>query len=141
MIGTLKWKEDDRMGAQISSADDVASELSLIARQTTQQNGIAAVLNKPSNQELIVIMAGLHWALVWFPEDYQGVGSHHTVNEAFDPDTDELPLSPEVATYFIFGHHSEMPLEYTISEREALRGVREFFETTARPASLRWELD
>jgi hypothetical protein len=86
-------------------------------------------------------MAGPHWALVWFPENYQGVGSYHTLAETFDPDTDDLPEHPEVATYYIFGHHSEIPLEYTVACEEALQGVREFFVTAARPESLKWELD
>jgi hypothetical protein len=141
VIGTIKWKENDREGTPISSADDLLSALRAIASQTTQQSGIAAVLNKPSKQELIVIMAGPRWALDWFPENYKGVGSYHTVAETFDPETDELPEDLEVATYYIFGHHSEIPLEYTISEGDALRGVREFFETTAKPPSLRWGLD
>ena len=141
MTGTIKWKETDREGAPISSPEDLLSELRAISRQTTSQSGVAAVLDKPSKQELIVIMAGPYWALVWFPENYQGVGSHHTVAETFDPDADELPELHEVATYYIFGHHSEIPLEYTIPEADALRGVREFFDTTARPPSLKWELD
>jgi hypothetical protein len=44
-------------------------------------------------------MAGPHWALVWFPENYQGVGSYHTLAEQFDPDIEDLPQHPEVATY------------------------------------------
>lgn len=141
MVGTIKWKETDKEGAPLSSLEDVLNELRAISRQTTRQNGIAAVLEKPSKQMLTVIMAGPHWALDWFPEDYQGVGSYHTVADTFDPDTDTLPQHPEVATFYIFGHHSEIPIEYTVSERDALLGVEEFFTTTSRPSALKWELD
>ena len=141
MIATLKWKEDDADGTEIHLVEDLLSELRQISRQTTRLNGIAAVVDKPSLQELIVIMAGIHWALVWFPEGYDGIGSYHTVAEQFDPDTEVLPQNPEVATYYIFGHHSEIPLQYTIPEEDALRGVREFFDTSLNPPSLRWERD
>jgi hypothetical protein len=141
MIGTIKWRESDREGVPISSVDDVLNELRAMSKQTTEQSGIAAVLDKPSNQEIIVIMAGSYWALDWFPENYQGVGSYHTVAETFDPDTDDVPQQPEVATYYIFGYHSEIPLEYTVPEEVALQGVREFFTTVARPTSLRWQID
>lgn len=117
------------------------SKLRGISGQTTKQSGIAAVLDKPSKQELIVIMAGPLWALNWFPEHYQGVGSYHTVAETFDPDTDDLPQHPEVATYYILGHHSEIPLAYLISEEDAVRGIREFFATAERPSSMKWQLD
>ncbi len=141
MIGTIKWKDTDREDAPVSSLEDLLSELRAISRQTTIESGIAAVLDKPSKQELIVIMAGPHWALVWFPENYQGVGSYHTVAGTFDRDTEDLPQYPEVVTYYIFGHHSEIPLDYTVSEEAALQGVREFFTTSARPESLQWQLD
>src|SRR5262245_40598728 len=121
MIATIKCKETDREGAPISSVEELLNKLREISAETTKQSGIAAVLDKPSKQELIVIMAGPHWALVWFPENYQGVGSYHTVAEAFDPDTDDLPENPEVATYYIFGHHSVIPVEYTVSGEVALQ--------------------
>ena len=141
MIATLQWKEDDAKGTEIHAVEDLLSELRQISRQTTRLNGIAAVVDKPSLQELVVIMAGSHWALVWFPEGYEGIGSCHTIPETFDPDIDVLPEDPEVVTYFMFGHHSEIPLEYTISEDDALRGVQEFFDAITRPPSLKWELD
>ena len=57
-MGTIKWKETDREGAPISSPEDLLSELRAISRQTTSQSGVAAVLDKPSKQELTVIMKG-----------------------------------------------------------------------------------
>lgn len=99
------------------------------------------MVEKPSNQSITVIMAGPHWGLNWFPEHHQGVGSYHAVAEVFDPETDALPDTSEVATYFVFGHHSEIPLQYTIPEELAIVGIREFFGSPDRPPSLKWELD
>jgi hypothetical protein len=141
MTITIKLKENGKDGVAISSLEELLREIRAISSQTTKQKGLAAVLDKPSGQELIVIMAGPHWALDWFPDDYKGLSSFHTVSDLFDSDTDELPQNPEVVTYYIFGHHCEIPLEYTVSEEAALLGVREFVKSSDRPASLKWQKD
>jgi hypothetical protein len=141
MIATIAWQKNDTERMEFSSVDDLLAELRKISVQTSAQRGIAAVLEKPSKQTMTVVMAGPHWGLNWFPENYNGCGSYHTIADTFDPDLNELPCHPDVATFYIFGHHSEIPLEHTISEEVALRGVREFLSATTRPTSLRWDLD
>jgi hypothetical protein len=45
----------------------------------------------------------------------------------------------ELAFYLHEEHHTEIPRRYLISTSEALRIVREFFETGARSTSVEWE--
>ncbi len=36
--------------------------------------------------------------LGWFPSDYDGLGSFHTIQDDFDPDFDEIPETPYLIT-------------------------------------------
>ena len=54
MIATLCWKEDERE-VEFSSEEELILAIKKIAELTRNENGIAAVLRKPSGQEMTVI--------------------------------------------------------------------------------------
>jgi Immunity protein Imm1 len=78
-------------------------------------------------------------ALVYFPPDYDGVGSLHSVadREAADADRWEPPL---VAYYFT--HYSEFPRWSVVPYSLGQQALQEFLETPSEPPrSIMWEPD
>ena len=134
---TLSW-HPDRPTEELSSADAVVERLIEISLGTTSGIGIAFVLAKPNGQEMIVIVAGRHWALNWFPEDYLGrgcVGSYHTVA------ADSKSTSNDIVTYFVQGHHSECLASETIGKEVDIQAIRQFLASSQRPDCVHWNID
>ena len=90
---------------------------------------------------MVVIIAGTVWGLDWFPIEYNGVGSYHSVSPDIDPEVDNFLLDTSVATYYLCGHHGEIPLQFTVGEESALCAIREFFTSASLPTSIKWDLD
>lgn len=95
-------------------------------------------LAKPNGQEMIVIVAGQHWGLNLFPEDYLDrgcAGSHHTVA------ADSKSTSNEIVTYFVQGHHSECLASQTTGKDDAIQAIRQFLPSLQRPDCVQWNMD
>jgi hypothetical protein len=139
-IAKLDWRELIP-ATEFSSASELMKALRDISRSTTRDNGIAALLEKQGGQTLTIIVAGDFWFLNWFPENYHehSTGSYHTIGIS----DEHLDLSQdlEVATYFLHGHHGEVPVAWAISEVEAFDGITSFLEASSLPDKLRWALD
>ncbi len=133
---SLSWHAD-RTAEWLPTADVVIDRLLEIGLGTTSENGVAVVIAKPNGQEMVVVIAGDHWCLDWFPVDYseQGcVGSYHTI--AANQDADDY-----IVTYYIKGHHSECLASQTIAKEDAIRAIRFFLASVQRPECVQWEMD
>lgn len=133
---TLCW-HPDRPAERLSSSDYVIERLLEIGIDTTPDNGVGVVIAKPNGQEMIVIVAGDHWCLDWFPMNYHDlgcVGSYHTV--AANQDSSE-----DIVTYYIQGHHSECLASQTIGREAAIQAIQLFLDSVERPVCVQWEMD
>ena len=134
---TLSW-QSDRPAETHCSSDSLVERLVEITRGTTVDNGIAAVVAKPSGQEMVVIVAGPCWCLDWFPEDYMDrgcVGSYHTIGGHTEMDDEDI------VTYYIQGRHSECWAGHTVEKDEAIQAIRTFLATPERPDCVQWDMD
>jgi hypothetical protein len=90
---------------------------------------------------MMIVLGSPQSLLAWFPSDYDGLGSRHTVAEGFDPEVDHVQPDSEVITYFFFGHHSEAPVEYTIPKEKAFQAADSFLRSPGPPDCVRWDED
>jgi hypothetical protein len=139
-IAKLSWRSVE-VEAEAHSAEDVIRVLHEVDAEYRGKQAIAMQVVRENGESMIIVLGTDHSCLGWWPKDYQGTGSYHTVAEGFDPDLDQVGPHPEVITYYVFGHHTEVPLEYTISKEQAFDAVREFVLSPGRPRSVRWDSD
>lgn len=138
-VATIEWKAGGN-ATPLATEDELVAMLKDIALGTTVDNGIGILIRKPIGQEMTVIIAGEAWSLDWFPVEYNGLGSHHTVADEYNPN-ELLPEKPEVLTYYLLGHHGEVPVPFAISEDKALDAIRQFLFTPEKPCAVHWNLD
>ncbi len=136
----MEWLRDGN-AALIATEAELVARLKDIATDTSADDGIGVFLRKATDQEMTIIIAGEAWCLDWFPVGYDGLGSYHTLADDHSPDRESLPESPELLTYYLLGHHGEVPVQFCISEDQALDAIRQFLFTTEMPSAVRWDLD
>ena len=138
-VATIEWKTSGN-AELLATEDELVDMLKHIALETAVDTGIGILIRKPIGQEMTVIIAGEAWSLDWFPVRYDGLGSHHTVADEYNPN-ELLPVKPEVLTYYLLGQHGEVPVQFAISEDKALAAIRQFLSTPEKPCAVRWDLD
>jgi hypothetical protein len=140
MIAKLSWKSNDDQ-VEARSLDEVLRIVREVDAECLTKRPIAMQIVRENGEMVMIVLGADRCCMDWFPNDYSGTGSYHTVAETFDPAIQRIPADPEVITYYFFGHHSEVPLECTVAKEEAFEAVREFIKSPGRPRSIRWALD
>jgi hypothetical protein len=139
MIAKLSWKSDDEF-VEVESPEKALSIIRQVDDESREQP-ISLDIARSDGEVMMIILGAARSCLAWFPGNYNGLGSLHTVSEGFEPGVDHVPPNPEVITYYYFGHHSESPMEYTISKEKAFQAVESFLSAPGPPDCVRWEKD
>ena len=138
-IAKMCWLTEDQL-MDVHSPDEAAAKIADLDT-SCREKPMAVQITRPDLEVMMIIIGHDRFVCSWWPAGYKGTGSHHTVAEDFDPDVDKLPQNPEVLTYYLFGHHGEVPVQYAISKEAAILAVREFLMSPGLPRCLRWEMD
>ena len=139
IIGKLSWLTEDEQ-VDVHSPDDALAAIRDVDEES-RSRPIALEVTRPDGEVMMIILGDDRSCLAWWPKDYKGMGSKHTVAEGFDPERDRIPSNPEVITYYFFGHHNEVPMQYTIPKEKAFQAVREFLLSPGPASCVRWEMD
>ncbi len=133
---TSETKTTDTPGETVAVLRKIASE-------RTQEDAISVELGREDGGLMSAIVYRERACLIWFPIDYDRacVGSFHTVADGFDPEVDEISENPDLITSSCFGHHSEIPIEFTVPLDQAFEAVAEFCHSPDRPSVVSWEMD
>ncbi len=136
----LGWLSDVEP-IEVQSVDEAMQIIRAVDEEYLQKDAITLQLTREDGGTMTVVLGAARWCLIWFPSDYDGIGSYHTVADGFDPTVDKIAPDPEVLTFYTYGHHSEVPLEYTVPKQQALQAIREFMSSPKRPLAVQWDLD
>ena len=139
-MASLSWVSPD-VQHKASSVDEALRVVLQVDAEHQGSKPIAMEVVRENGESMMAVLGAERCALNWFPKEYNGTGSYHTIAEGFDPDASRIGPKPEVITYFFYGHHSEVPLEYTVPKDDAFDAWREFVLRPGRPQSVRWDLD
>ena len=139
IIAQLGWKSDgERVDVRFP---DEALRIIREVDAASRMKPIGLHVTRPDGETIMVILGSDRSSLAWFPSGYDGIGSQHTIAEGFDPEHDRVPPNAEVISYFVFGHHSEVPMEYTVTKDKAFQAVGQFLSSPGPPDSVTWEMD
>ena len=134
----LAWREDSHH-LVVDSALELKRALDEIDASAGEHFPIA-VLTARSGAELHIGLGHPTTSLLlWFPPDYEGSGSMHSVGDPAAAERDEWEPS---LTFFVFGHHSEFPKSSGVPKELARSVASSFLATGGQPSNeITWEPD